>query len=182
MKPPAGDSLKTVCITVLGSGYGPVAPGSWGSLVAALIFSGIWWVAHALAAPPWLVDVVIALGGIALASWLSVVWGEWALQRFGGKDPKQFVLDEFAGQWVALLWLPSIAADGLWQFTWVVGGQFVLFRILDVIKPPPARQLEGLPAGWGVLCDDLMSGLYAALVGQLLWRVTPLANWLGFQA
>ena len=179
MKSTGGETIKEACITVLGSGHLRPAPGSWGSLAAALVFAAIWWVAGALRAPLWLVDVVIALTGVLVASWLSVRWGQWALDRFGGKDPRPFVLDEFAGQWVALLWLPPLAAAGFWPFAWVVGGQFVLFRILDVIKPPPARQLERLPAGWGVLCDDLMSGLYANLLGQLIWRLTPLAVWLG---
>ena len=181
MSPADGDRLKAACITVLGSGHLRPAPGSWGSLVATLIFAAIWSAASALSAPLWLVDVVIVVAGVVLASWLSVVWGPWALDRFGGKDPRQFVLDEFAGQWMALFWLPPLAAGGLWPFAWVVGGQFVLFRILDVIKPPPARQLESLPAGWGVLCDDLMSGVYANLIGQIVWRFTPLGASLGFE-
>jgi phosphatidylglycerophosphatase A len=176
------NAIRAMCITVLGSGYGPIAPGTWGSFAAAVIFAAAWWIAGMLSAPTWVVDVVVALAGIAVSSWLSVVWGEWAIARFGRKDPKQFVLDEFAGQWVALLWLPPLAAAGFWPFAWIVGGQFVLFRILDVIKPPPARQLERLPAGWGILCDDLMSGLYAAAIGQCLWRLTPLATWLGLSS
>jgi len=60
----------------------------------------------------------------------------------------------------------------------VIGGQFVLFRALDVIKPPPARGLERLRAGWGILLDDLVAGAYANVLGQLLWRATPLAAWL----
>jgi len=181
LKSTGGDTVKVACITVLGSGYLPLAPGSWGALVAVLIFAGLWWGAVALKAPPWVIDEVIAPAGILVASWLSVRWGEWAIQRYGGKDPKPFVLDEFAGQWVALLWLPPLASAGLREFCWVVGGQFVLFRILDVIKPPPARQMERWPAGWGVLCDDLMSGFYATVIGQLIWRLSPLAEWLGLQ-
>jgi phosphatidylglycerophosphatase A len=180
LNPAGGDRIRPACITVLGSGYLRPAPGTWGSLTATLIFAGLWWLARAIGAPPWVVDVVVALLGIVVASALSVRWGPWALQRYGGDDPREFVLDEFAGQWVALLWLP-LASAGLREFAWVVGGQFVLFRILDVIKPPPARQMERWPAGWGVLCDDLMSGFYAAVIGQLLWRLSPLATWLGVQ-
>ena len=178
MKSAGGDRLKEVCITVLWSGYLPIAPSTWGSAAAGLIYAGIWWLLHVIAAPTWLIEV-LTLVGIAASSCLSGLWGDWAIERFARKDPRQFVLDEFAGQWVALLWLPAVAAAGLWQFAWVVGIQFVLFRILDVIKPPPARQLEHLPAGWGVLCDDLMSGAYALVIGQLIWRMTPAAEWLG---
>ncbi len=61
----------------------------------------------------------------------------------------------------------------------VLVGQFLLFRVFDVVKPPPARQAEALPAGWGILTDDLIAGVYANLVGQVIWRVTPLAGMLG---
>jgi phosphatidylglycerophosphatase A len=174
----ADDKLKEVCITVLGAGHLRPAPGTWGSAFAVVIYAGSWWLLRTIGAPSWAIEVV-TLAGIAGSSWLSGVWGEWAIERFARKDPRQFVLDEFAGQWVALLWLPAVAATGLWQFTWVVGIQFVLFRILDVIKPPPARQLERLPAGWGVLCDDLMAGVYALAIGQVIWWVSPAAEWLG---
>lgn len=179
MKSTTGDGVRIACITVLGSGYGPIAPGSWGSLVATVMFAGLWWLAIGLHGPVWTIDIAVAAAGIAASSWLSVAWGPWAITRFGSKDPRPFVLDEFAGQWVALLWLPPAASAGLWGFCWVVGGQFVLFRILDVVKPPPARQVERLPDGWGVLCDDLVSGLYANLIGQLVWRLSPLAAALG---
>ena len=179
MKSQGNEAIKELSITVLGSGHMRPASGTWGSLFAAVIFAGFWWAGRALALPTWSIDVVVALVGILLASWASVAWGQWAIDKFGRKDPKQFVLDEFAGQWVSLLWLPPLASAGFWPFAWVLGGQFVLFRIMDVIKPPPARQFERWPAGWGVLCDDLMAGVYAALVGQALWRLTPLAEWLG---
>ena len=173
--------LKETCITVLGAGHMRPASGTWGSLYAAAIWAGCWWLLTTIAAPAWAIEIVTLIG-IAVSSWLSILWGQWAIDRFGRKDPSQFVLDEFAGQWVALLWLPQIVATGFWPFAWVVGGQFVLFRILDVIKPPPARQMERLPAGVGILTDDLMSGLYAAIVGQVLWRLTPLAATLGLAA
>jgi phosphatidylglycerophosphatase A len=172
------DGIKEACITVLGAGYLPAVPGTWGSAFAVAIHALIGWLLRISAAPATVIEAV-TLAGILGSAWLSVAWGRWAIERFGRKDPGQFVLDEFAGQWVALLWLAPLATVGLAQFAWVVGGQFVLFRILDVIKPPPARQLERLPAGWGILCDDLMSGCYALVIGQLIWRVSPAAEWLG---
>jgi len=79
---------------------------------------------------------------------------------------------------VALLFLPLAIATGFWRFLALVAIQFFLFRVFDVVKPPPARQLEALPAGWGVLLDDLAAGVYANIVGQILWRATPLAAYL----
>ncbi|MBU0637472.1 MAG: phosphatidylglycerophosphatase A [Planctomycetes bacterium] len=170
--------MKAVCITVLGAGHLRPAPGTWGSAFACAIFTACCWPLAVSAAPRWTIELVL-LAGIAASSWASVRWGEWALARYGAKDPREFVLDEFAGQWVALLCLPALAYAGFWQYCVIVGGQFLLFRILDIIKPPPARQMERWPAGVGVLCDDLMSGVYAALLGQAAWRLTPLATMLG---
>jgi len=173
-----GDPLKTTCITVLGSGFMPLAPGTWGSLVAALAFAVLWLAAVATTAPRGALEVV-TLAGIVAASWMSVRWGGWAIARFGRSDPKPFVLDEFAGQWVGMLMLPLTYASGGWAVAGVLVGQFLLFRVFDVVKPPPARQAEALPAGWGILTDDLIAGVYANLVGQVIWRVTPLAGMLG---
>lgn len=175
-----GECLKTACITVLGAGFAPFAPGTWGSAVAIVLFMPLWFGARALGAPSLAVELGLVIG-ITLASWLSVRWGGWAVARFGSSDPKPFTLDEFAGQWVALLFLPMILQANLWTWLCVVGGQFFLFRFFDVLKPPPAHQAEALPAGWGILTDDLFAGLYANVAGQLLWRLTPLAAGLGAQ-
>ena len=172
------DLLKVLCITVLGSGYAPIASGSWGSLVAVVLFAPVWFGVAGSGTTRPVVEIAL-IAGILISSWLSVLWGDWAIARFGRKDPKQFVLDEFAGQWVALLAMPIGLGASLTAVAWVVGGQFVLFRIMDVIKPPPARQLEALPSGWGILVDDLFAGAYANIVGQLVWRLTPLAATVG---
>lgn len=175
------DLFKEMSVTVFGSGHLRPAPGTWGSGVACVIFAGLWWLLRSVNAPDWIREIILLLG-ILKCTILSGMFGPWAIERFGRKDPSQFVMDEFAGQWVALLLLPPVAAGGFWAFCWVVGGQFVLFRLMDIIKPPPARQLEHLPAGWGILCDDLMAGVYALLIGQYLWRGTALASWLGLIA
>lgn len=167
-------------ITLFGSGYAPFASGSWGSLVAVILFLIPALILRQFPSLAWITEAVVLVPGIVIAVLLSIWWGPWALEKFGAKDPKPFVLDEFAGQWIALVSLPVAAAGGsLVAFTVVVFGQFFFFRLFDVIKPPPAAQLERLPSGWGVLCDDLMAGLYANIAGQILWRFTPLASLLG---
>ena len=172
------DRVKAAFITVLGSGYAPAASGSWGSLVALVLYAILWFaLARAVNAGLFVVTAA-TLVGIALACVLSVHWGEWAIATFGRKDPKQFVLDEFAGQWIALLWLPIATSAGPKTLALVWGVQFFLFRLFDVLKPPPARQLERLPAGWGILLDDVFAGVYANLAGQALFRWTPLPLWL----
>ena len=109
----------------------------------------------------------VVLLGVFLATWVSVRYGKWACEYFGKSDPKPFVLDEVAGQWIALLWLPVVTPMSLVIILFV---QFLLFRIFDIIKPPPARQFEKFQDGYGVVADDLMSGLYANVVGQIIFR------------
>ena len=171
-----GNLLRTMCITVLGSGFAPFASGSWGSLTSLLIYVAIVLALRSLG----LSQAVIEIGtiaGILAACLLSVIWGEWAIERFGSKDPKPFVLDEFAGQWTTMLFMPVVI--GLTANSCLfLGVQLFLFRLMDVIKPPPARQLERLHAGWGVLLDDVMAGIYANLLGQMIWRLSPMAGWL----
>lgn len=175
MKAARGEALKEACVTLLGCGYAPLASGSWGSLAAVLVFAAVWGLIFAVGLA-WPAIDLLCLTGIAAASVAAIAWGDWAVARFGSRDPKPFVLDEFAGQWVAVLVLP--AAGGWVSAAVVLVGQFVLFRVFDVIKPPPARGLERLPSGWGILLDDLVAGAYANVVGQLLWRATPLGAWL----
>ncbi len=173
-----GDTLKLAGITVLGSGYLWPAPATWASALVTLLWAALWWLLHQVSPVRWPIECVTAVG-IVIASWLSVRWGEWAIAHFGKKDPSPFVLDEFAGMWVALLGLPLIAGGDFATFAWVVGGQFILFRIMDIAKPPPVYQIQRLPAGWGILTDDLIAGLFANVVGQLIWRLTPASTWLG---
>jgi phosphatidylglycerophosphatase A len=175
----SADRVKAAFITVLGSGYAPAASGSWGSLVAVALFSVLWFALVSAGAVSRSSLLIATLAGIALACVLSVRWGEWAIATFGRKDPKQFVLDEFAGQWIALLMMPVVPGASLKTLAVVWGLQFFLFRLFDVLKPPPARQLEQLPAGWGILLDDLFAGLYANLAGQAILRWTPLTAWFG---
>jgi phosphatidylglycerophosphatase A len=172
------DGVRVAVLTVGGSGFAPVASGTWGSAAALVPLAFYWLILVQFGAA----DVAIELGllvGLVVACVLSVVWGAWAVERFGRKDPGQFVLDEAAGQYVALLFMPWSLSDDLFTVGAVMFTQFFWFRFFDVLKPPPARQLEALPAGWGILVDDLFAGLYANIVGQVIWRLSPVAGWLG---
>ncbi len=172
-----GDRVRIACLTVLGSGRAPFASGTWGSAASIVLFAPVWFLFDATSLPIRAIDAVLILG-VAAAFALSVRWGEWAVAHFGRKDPKPFVLDEFAGQWTALLWMPaSLWIDPRLALA-LLATQFFLFRVFDVLKPPPARQLESLPAGWGIAADDVAAGVFANLCGQALWRFTPLAAWV----
>ncbi|HWB16161.1 MAG TPA: phosphatidylglycerophosphatase A [Vicinamibacterales bacterium] len=147
--------MKAVALfiaTGAGSGYAPVAPGTFGSVVGLIIYFLTWrwpasWQAVLLA--------VISLVGI----WASTV----AERHFGREDPGQVVIDEVAGQ---LLTLFLLGVGPVWA---IVG--FLIFRVLDVIKPWPARQLEVLPSGLGIMADDLMVGVYGWIIMRVLLGV-----------
>ncbi len=138
--------------TWFGCGYTPVAPGTVGSLAALAIAWLL--VRYAAWQPFWFAALVVV--STAPAIWAADVTAR-ALQK---KDPGLVVVDEVLGQWVALAGARPLNAK-----SWV--GAFVLFRLFDIWKPVPVRNLEKLPGGAGIVADDLMAGLYAALVLSL---------------
>ena len=139
--------------TVFGCGYSPVAPGTAGSLAAILIAIPF------RSEAPWLFAVA------ALVLLPVAIWSADATARLlARKDPQIVVIDEVEGQWIAL--------SGATHLNWIaLGIGFAAFRLFDVWKPWPTRALEKLPGGWGIVLDDCMAGIYAALVlfacGQL---------------
>ncbi|RKZ17189.1 phosphatidylglycerophosphatase A [bacterium] len=136
--------------TVLGLGHIPVIPATWTSLAIALLL----WALQAFAGTGLELQLILLaffiLAGIPASS---------GLERRYGEDPKQATVDEAAGQTIALIGLPLDA------MTVLLG--FVLFRIFDVFKPWPARKLESLHGGLGIVADDVAAGIYARLVMQL---------------
>ena len=95
------------------------------------------------------------LGGLALFAFLVGVWASGRAEAFfASKDPGHVVIDEVVGQVVVFLLRP----DAPWR--WLLAG-FLIFRILDVIKPFPARRAERLRGGWGIMTDDLVAGLHS---------------------
>jgi phosphatidylglycerophosphatase A len=104
--------------------------------------------------------LVVLLAGIVLSVALGVPAATIAAHESGRHDPGFVVIDEVAGQWIALLGSP---VD--WRHALIA---LILFRLFDITKPFPARQLESLPAGWGIVFDDVAAGLYALGVASLL--------------
>jgi phosphatidylglycerophosphatase A len=135
--------------TWFGCGYSPVAPGTAGSLAALVI--GI--LLHEYAGFTGWHFLVLAAVLFVPATWAATITAD--VKKL--KDPQIVVVDEVLGQWVSLAgartlnWKSYLAA-------------FALFRLFDIWKPPPVRQLEALPGGLGINLDDVMAGVYAALV------------------
>jgi phosphatidylglycerophosphatase A len=140
-----------------------VAPGSCGSAVVAVIF-----LATVLGGGSPLVVGAVMLAVAVHGFVVTILFGDRAIARYG-PDPRVVVSDERCGQAITYLWLWHFSGGKKEVLVFALAG-FVLFRLFDVIKPPPARQLERVPGAWGVLLDDVMAGIYAHIVLQLLWR------------
>lgn len=150
------DAAAKLVATGLGSGYSPVAPGTAGSLVGLLLFLPLAGRAF------W-----IQLAAVVAVTILGVLAGGRLATTLGLKDPGVVVVDEVAGQWITFLALPMtpvIAVAG-----------FLLFRVMDIVKPWPARALERLPGGLGIMADDVAAGIYAHLLLRLGLAVWPIA-------
>lgn len=152
-------------IATCGVGYLPVAPGTWGSLLALVFYLFLhrqWFPRTDL--PPGAYVQSFLLIQLAIIGTLSVV-GIWAASRTERvlriKDPSKVVIDEVAGQLIALLAIPG----RLWSINdaKTLVAAFILFRLFDIVKPYPARKLEGMQGGLGIMADDLVAGLYAFL-------------------
>jgi phosphatidylglycerophosphatase A len=159
----AASRATTLVATWFGAGLLPVAPGTWGSL-AAIPF------AHAIVS----ICGVPGLVGFALAVTLVGVHAAGETARLRGiGDPPEVVVDEVAGQSIALLPVYALVPPEATLFR--IGAvllAFALFRVLDVVKPGPIGALERLPGGWGVMMDDVLGGAVAGtLVGAALLLV-----------
>jgi phosphatidylglycerophosphatase A len=149
------DRLALLIGTGFGSGFLRPAPGTWGSVVGFAYFYAL-----TKCAPVAAVSITAAV--IILAVWSS----EESARLLAKKDPGEVVIDEIAA--IPLAAWPLALAPVTWWW-WLL--TFILWRIADIVKPPPARQFERLPGGWGIVTDDLMSALYVGVVvwGALRW-------------
>ncbi len=144
--------------TFFGAGLLRPGPGTYGSVAALLLWYGADHLLHPthLALGTALAAIVVTAIGIPAATIVA--------RESGREDPGHVVIDEVAGQLVALIGLP---AD--WRHAALA---LLLFRLFDILKPPPVRQFERLPAGTGILLDDIAAGVLALIVAQLCLRVT----------
>ncbi len=144
--------LTKIFSTFFGVGFIPLAPGT---ITSALIVLAYRFVLHPLSWP--------ILGGLILLLFILGVWSAEAYSLvLNRSDPGRIVIDEACGQLLALLWVP---AD---KFPLALS--FLVFRLLDVIKPYPLRLLEKLPGGWGIMADDIGAGLVTLGVVHLTLR------------
>src|SRR5436190_12510078 len=147
-----------LAIATFGVGLLPLAPGTWGSAVGVGIYLMIRLLVLEKGHFPFLAVELTTIVVITLAG----IWAASQTERLSGrKDPGKVVVDEVAGQLIAMLPITFVTA---WSWQTMVIVSFILFRFFDIVKPYPARRLEGLHGGLGIMCDDLIAGLYAGLL------------------
>jgi len=150
---PAVKFLSKFVATGFFSGYSPITPGTAGSLVGLALYG----------LPLFLYPVQYSI--IIVVVFFAGVWTSAQLERQLGDDPQIVVVDEIVGIWISLFLVPRTA--------WPIVIGFILFRVFDTFKPFPARRMEGLKYGWGVMLDDVVAGIYANLATHLLIFLIP---------
>jgi phosphatidylglycerophosphatase A len=154
--------LNRLIATLFFSGYAPIAPGTAGTAVVAVLYWLFFLVSPPLGVVGWFVVLLVAFAvGVYTADKAAPEWG---------KDPGQVVVDEGVGFLFTVALLPTDI--------WTVIVAFFVFRVLDIIKPPPARQLEALPGGWGIVVDDVVAGIYGNLLIRLLFFLVERMGWI----
>jgi phosphatidylglycerophosphatase A len=148
--------MKTLVIllaTGFGLGWSPLASGTVGSLPGVLV---AWAVASWSLGPQILTAVILAMAAVLLC--------EIGEQHFGRKDDGRIVADEYLTFPICLIGIPWLSHP------WFLAVAFVICRLMDIVKPPPARQAQNLTGGLGIVADDVTSSLYALLVNHVLWH------------
>lgn len=154
------DFLVDFLATGFYSGKLKRAPGTMGTLVAFLLFIPV--AGHAIAF--WCVFAIVILLSVPVSTAME--------KRLGSKDPQSVVIDEIAGYFVAVAALPIPMFPESRFFLYAVLA-FVLFRIFDIWKPFPIRQLQGIPSGWGIVIDDIIAGVYANILLRFFIHFYP---------
>ncbi len=155
------DRFTALVTTFFGSGMSPKAPGTMGSLAAAVV-------AYPMALAASQSGVMIGAHIIFLVAAIVVFFGaipfvNKAMRDTGTEDPGWIVIDEVCGVFMALAFVP---AGSIVAYPWILAIAFGLFRFFDILKPLGIHRFEKFPGAWGVMADDLLGGIYA---GILLW-------------
>ena len=152
---------RTLWAWLTGTFFGVGLVGKGGGTVASVITVLLWWALAKSGVS--FIALTITTGCVALASTLlGIPAGTVVANELGRKDPSEVVLDEVAGQAIALIAVPVN-----WKYAIC---SLILFRAFDIVKPPPVRQLESLPGGTGIMMDDVAAGILAlVLVQTAVW-------------
>lgn len=160
--------MKRLLTSFFGLGRLPLAPGSWGSLPPTIIF----FLMCRLGASALSISLVMAALAL-VGSFICIRCSPAVIALTGKTDPGEIVADEIAGQAITFLAagfcaIETFTTKQIWGIA-ILG--FLLYRAFDAVKPWPIHKLEKLPAGWGILADDLMASVYAAIALQICIRL-----------
>lgn len=144
--------------TSFGAGFLPVAPGTWGALVAIVLWLPLYiWCPGT---PAWIVSVAMIAFFIIAGTWASSV-----SEKYWGKDPVAACVDETVGQLISMLPLCGGPHEAPW---WLIIVSLALFRFFDIFKPLGIRSMEKLPGGLGMMADDVLAAIYSACIVDLI--------------
>jgi phosphatidylglycerophosphatase A len=149
---PKLDLLTKIIGSGFFTGYAPIASGTVGSAVALLFFlipnfSSVYSIIPSTV-------VLFVIGGLAAQK----------MENIYGQDPSVVTVDEFVGMWLSLWFIPVTVLN--------IGLAFVIFRILDILKPYPAGEFDKRSGGWNIMLDDVVAGLYTNVILQVAFRIT----------
>ena len=145
--------------TFFGAGLLKPGPGTYGSIAALLLWYGA---AHAFAPTPLILAIATAIAAL-IATLIGIPAATIVARESGREDPGHVVIDEVAGQLITLIGLTADVPHAVLAL--------LLFRLFDIFKPPPIRQLERLPKGTGIMLDDVAAGIFALVVAQFVLLV-----------
>jgi phosphatidylglycerophosphatase A len=148
----ARSRVSWVIATFFGIGYASPGPGTWAAAATVLL----WWLATRAINVAW--QLPVAIVAAVTLTLLGIAPSTRVARESGNKDPHFVVIDEVAGQMISLIGCPL-------NWKYLLAG-FILFRSFDIVKPFPLRRLEKLPAGTGIMMDDVGAGLYALVLLQ----------------
>lgn len=162
--------MRRLLASCFGLGWLPVCPGTYGSLPPAIVFALMCYLGSSAAATA-ITMIVLALVG----SFVCIKFAPAVIAATGKADPREVVVDEFAGQAATLALTAAAPISSIW-IAGLLG--FLLFRFFDILKPWPIREIEKAPGWRGILLDDLFAAMYAGITSQVClllmssWRLS----------
>lgn len=145
--------LPKLIATSCGFGFLPVAPGTWGAVFGILVWLPLYFLATPLA-------VTLTTAAAIVVVTAAGIWASSVSELYWGKDPVRACVDETVGQWIALLPVAGAAVAPWWEIVLALA----LFRFFDICKPLGIRVMERLPRGYGMMADDILAGIYSAVL------------------
>ncbi len=143
--------IHNIIATSCGFGRFPFAPGTMGAIFGILVWLPLFLMCNYTSM------MYITIGLIIVFTVLGV-WSAGVAEKYWGEDPSRVVMDETVGMWITLLTIPP---HGHWLY---IVAAFILFRFFDIVKPLGVRKMENLKGGYGIMGDDILAGMYGALI------------------